>query len=209
MKKIAVVAVCVFTALSFAAGNKCNYDRAILNFEKRMDLVSAMKGAEVKKIVPDEGALLGNVLFKKLSKPLKSGQFMGLSQGLIYSFDNKCVLKLVVASKVEPDTRKTIKKTMIHLREDGNLKASCLVDDYAKGIVWRENPVTEMIEPNPKCVCYDRRSFERPFGKYGCMDEEQIEFMKERNSDPCAGSTRCKLEREIRKSGAQVEVRVE
>lgn len=202
MRFVAVFsAIMAFSAFSFAANQKCNYDRAVSNFEKRADLVSVMKGAKSITAAPDEEDP-DFVIVAKESKPMKSGQFMGLSQVLKFGFD-KCVLKFVVMQKIDPDTKKPVKDAFMHMREDGNFKAACVYDDYGKGNVWRENPMNGTIEPNPECVCYDEHSFERHFGKYGCLDDGQIEWMNEKNSDPCAGSLRCKLERQMRERGSE------
>lgn len=183
MKMNVSIAVMALVANSFAAGDKCNFDAKILAFEKRMDLVSLMRNA--KKTVTQDDESPEIVFVMKESKPIKSGQFMGLEQTENFAFDN-CRLAFVTMAKVDPKSDKEVSKARVFLRDDGNLKAACKVDGYG-GNVYRMNPIEGTIEPNPECICYDRHSLERKFGKYGCLEDDEIEKMNAHNANAGGG----------------------
>ena len=149
MKKL-FIAILALAAFAFAAP-KCNLDKAMRNFEKRMDM--NMSGSKVTKNIASDPESVSVV--QKLSKPIKSGQYMGLRQYLVYGFIG-CELKDVRMGKLSKDSEIVAEATM-HLRSDGNLKASC----KGSGDVLRVNPFTYSSEPNPECVCYDENSIER------------------------------------------------
>lgn len=149
MKKL-FIAILALAAFAFAA-QKCNLDNAMRNFEKRMDI--SMSGSKVTKNIASDPE--GVSVVQKLSKPIKSGQYMGLRQYLVYGFIG-CELKDVRMGKLSKDSEIVAEATM-HLRSDGNLKASC----KGSGDVLRVNPFTYSSEPNPECVCYDENSIER------------------------------------------------
>lgn len=176
MKGLTMAIVAVFAAVSLAAGNKCNYDRAILNFEKRMDMVGTMKGAKVSKELatdPDESSRI-----QKYSKPIKSGQYMGLRQYAVYGFLG-CNLHMVRMGKINPKTDETAAEATVYLREDGSMKASC----KGKGRVLRVNVLNSSmrlgnyeLEPNPECICYDSNNLERKPGKNtGCAEADDYD----------------------------------
>ena len=164
MKKL-FIAILALAAFAFSAP-KCNLDNAMRNFEKRMDM--NMSGSKVtKNIAPDPE---GVSVVQKLSKPIKSGQYMGLRQYLVYGFIG-CELKDVRMGKLSKDSEIVAEATM-HLRSDGNLKASC----KGSGDVTRANPFTYSMEPNPECVCYDLNSIERkPDKRAWCAEEGDLE----------------------------------
>lgn len=164
MKKV----VAILTAISaFAvAAPKCNLDKAMRNFEKRMDM--NMSGSKVTKNITSDPE--GVSVVQKLSKPIKSGQYMGLRQYLVYGFIG-CELKDVRMGKLSKDSEIVAEATM-HLRSDGNLKASC----KGSGDVMRANPFTYSMEPNPECICYDENSIEKkPGRKTGCAEVEDFD----------------------------------
>lgn len=164
MKK-AIIAILALAAFAFAAP-KCNLEKAMKDFEKRMDL--SMAGARVTKNVAKDSD--GVSVVQKLSKPIKSGQYMGLRQYLVYGFIG-CELKDVRMGKLSKDSEIVAEATM-HVRPDGNLKASC----KGSGDVMRVNPFTYSSEPNPECVCYDENSIERkPDKRAWCAEEGDLE----------------------------------
>ena len=179
----ALVIAMVLAANLFASESKCDFDAKILAFEKRMDLVSVMKKAE-KKVIPYKDNPDFTFIEKK-SKPIKSGQFMGLLQTEAFGF-NKCRLVFVNVAKMDPESEEELSKASVYLREDGSLKAACKVDAYG-GQIYRENPIEGTIEPNPACICYDKHSLERKFGKYGCLEGDEIEKMNARNANAGGG----------------------
>lgn len=164
MKRI--IAITAILAVLVSAAPKCNLDKAMRNFEKRMDL--NMSGSKVTKNIASDPE--GVSVVQKLSKPIKSGQYMGLRQYLVYGFIG-CELKDVRMGKLSKDSEIVAEATM-HLRSDGNLKASC----KGSGDVTRANPFTYSMEPNPECVCYDLNSLERkPDKRAWCAEEGDLE----------------------------------
>lgn len=163
MKRI--IAITAILAALVSAAPKCNLDKAMRNFEKRMAL--NMSGAKITRNIASEDD--GVSVIQKLSKPIKSGQYMGLRQYLVYGFIG-CELKDVRMGKLSKDSEIAAEATM-HLRPDGNLKASC----KGSGDVTRANPFTYSMEPNPDCICYDENSLERkPGRKTGCAEVEDF-----------------------------------
>lgn len=166
MRKILMLAVLAAAVCAFAAPKKCDFDKAMRNFEKRMDM--SMSGSKVTKNIASDPE--GVSVVQKLSKPIKSGQYMGLRQYLVYGFIG-CELKDVRMGKLSKDSEIVAEATM-HLRSDGNLKASC----KGSGDVMRANPFTYSMEPNPECVCYDLNSIERkPDKRAWCAEEGDLE----------------------------------
>ena len=164
MKGTFVAVMACSVAFSFA-GN-CNFDKSMRNFEKRMGY--SMNGAKVTKNIASEDD--GVSVIQKLSKPMKSGQYMGLRQFAVFGFIG-CELKDVRTGKVSKDGD-VVAEATVHLRPDGNLKASC----KGNGDVMRANPFTYSMEPNPDCICYDENSLERkPGRKTGCAEMEDFD----------------------------------
>ena len=164
MKRI-IALTAVLAVLASAAAN-CNFDKSMRNFEKRMGY--SMNGAKVTKNIASEDD--GVSVIQKLSKPMKSGQYMGLRQFAVFGFIG-CELKDVRTGKVSKDGD-VIAEATVHLRPDGNLKASC----KGNGDVMRANPFTYSMEPNPDCICYDENSLERKPGlKTGCAEMEDFD----------------------------------
>ena len=169
MKKI--VALIVSGAISSAFAAKCNFDKKVKEFEKRMELSSVMQGAKVSKELSSEEG--GSSRIQKYSKPIKSGQYMGLRQYADYGFVG-CDLLMVRVGKINPKTEEKAAEATVHLRKDGNLKAMC----KGRGNVLRVNPFSSSMlagnidmEPNPECVCYDGNSVERaPKKKVWCAE---------------------------------------
>lgn len=164
MKKIITLATMVATFV-FAAPN-CNFDKSMRSFEKRMGL--PMSGAKITKTIAtgdDEVSVI-----QKISKPIKSGQYMGLRQFAVYGFIG-CELKDVRTGKLSK-SGDVVAEATVHLRPDGNLKASC----KGSGDVIFVNPFTYEIEPNTECICYDDNSLERrPSGKIWCAEAEDFD----------------------------------
>lgn len=172
MKKIAAL-VLAFAALAFSGA--CDYDSAIVAFEKRMNVRDVMKGAE-RAFFPDPGGRENSGMVRMRSKPLPSGRFMGLVRSEAFIFVD-CMLMQVVVTHGDPKTKEVAHQATAYLREDGNLRAIC----SGQGDVTVENPVDGTVEPNRECTCFDRNSVERPFGKYGCLYDWEIDEMNERN----------------------------
>ena len=82
MRKILMLAVLAAAVCAFAAPKKCDFDKAMRNFEKRMDM--NMSGSKVTKNIASDPE--GVSVVQKLSKPIRSGQYMGLRQYLVYGF---------------------------------------------------------------------------------------------------------------------------
>lgn len=175
MRKILMLAVLAAAVCAFAAPKKCNgYDSQIRNFEKRFDLVNVMKGAEVKRELsydPD-----GTSRVRKYSKPIKSGQYMGLRQYAVYGFLG-CKLHSVRVGKVNPETESKAAEATIYLRDNGKPKAMC----SGSGGVLRIRPFdpSNPWEPNPNCVCYDGNGIERAprKGKW-CAESEDYDMKR-------------------------------
>lgn len=176
MRMISAAFVLILSVTAFATGPGCNFEKTILKFEKRMDMVATMKGAKVSKELasePDESSRI-----QKYSKPIKSGQYMGLRQYAVYGFVG-CDLLMVRMCKINPKTGDIAAEATVYLRDDGNLKASC----KGSGSVLRVNPLNSSImlgnyelEPNPDCICYDDNSIERaPSKKTGCAEKEDFD----------------------------------
>ena len=169
MKMLILASLMFSVATAFASGPDCNYDKSVLNFEKRMDLVGTMKGATVSRdlaTVPDESSRI-----TKFSKPIRSGQYMGLRQYAVYGFVG-CELLMVRVGKVNPKDGEIAAEATVYLRDDGNLKASC----KGSGRVLRLNPMLMQYEPNPECICYDANSMERrPGRKTGCAEMDDFD----------------------------------
>lgn len=176
MRMISAAFVLILSVTAFATGPGCNFEKTILKFEKRMDMVATMKGAKVYKELasePDESSRI-----QKYSKPIKSGQYMGLRQYAVYGFVG-CDLLMVRMGKINPKTGDIAAEATVYLRDDGNLKASC----KGSGSVLRVNPLNSSImlgnyelEPNQDCICYDENSIERaPSKKTGCAEKEDFD----------------------------------
>ena len=202
---IAIVAACA--VLSFAAGNKCNYDKAILNFEKRMDMVGTMKGAKVSKELatePDESSRI-----QKYSKPIKTGQYMGLRQYAVYGFIG-CNLHMVRIGKINPKTNATAAEATVYMRDDGSMKASC----KGKGRVLRVNVLNSSmrlgnyeLEPNPECICYNSNNLERkPGKKTGCAEEDDFDGKAVTLSDDYVDFANPEVKKEDSKKKKLVEI---
>ena len=164
MKKI-IVLTAVLAALVSAAP-KCDFEKAMRNFEKRMEY--SLKWDKVTRNIASNDD--GVSVIQKLSKTMKSGQYMGLRQFEVFGFIG-CELKDVRTGKVSKDGD-VVAEATVHMRPDGNLKASC----KGSGDVMRANPFTYSMEPNPECVCYDENSIERkPGRKTGCAEVEDFD----------------------------------
>ena len=151
---------------AFAVAEKCDYDKAMRNFEKRMEY--SMKWDKVTRNIASKDD--GVSVIQKLSKPMKSGQYMGLRQFEVFGFIG-CELKDVRTGKVSKDGD-VVAEATVHMRPDGNLKASC----KGSGDVMRANPFTYSMEPNPECICYDENSIEKkPGRKTGCAEVEDFD----------------------------------
>lgn len=151
---------------AFAVAEKCDYDKAMRNFEKRMEY--SMKWDKVTRNIASKDD--GVSVIQKLSKPMKSGQYMGLRQFEVFGFIG-CDLKDVRTGKVSKDGD-VVAEATVHMRPDGNLKASC----KGRGDVMRDNPFTYSMEPNPECICYDENSIEKkPGRKTGCAEVEDFD----------------------------------
>ena len=174
MKKL-FIAILALAAFASAAPKKCNsYDSQIRNFEKRFDLVNVMKGADVKKELdydPD-----GTSRVRKYSKPIRSGQYMGLRQYAVYGFLG-CKLHMVRVGKIEPKSEEKAAEATVYLRDNGKPKAMC----NGSGGVLRVRPFdpSNPWEPNPNCVCYDKNGIERaPRKGRGCAESEDFDMKR-------------------------------
>lgn len=169
MRMISAAFVLILSVTALAIEPRCNFEKTILKFEKRMDMVATMKGASVTGELansPDGASRL-----QKLSKPIRSGQFMGLRQYAVYGFVG-CDLLMVRMGKINPKTGDIAAEATVYLRDDGNLKASC----KGSGRIMRANPFSMSMEPNPECVCFDENSIERaPSKKTGCAEIEDLD----------------------------------
>ena len=179
MKK-AIAIVAALAAFSIAAESKCSYDDAIVKFEKRMNYVELMKGAEVKVFKEPN---LDGAMIRKSSNPIPSGKFMGLKQSEAFFFGG-CRLVSVTVTKSKPGTKEIVAQASVYLWEDGTTpRAAC----DRMGNVTVINPVTEMMEPNKDCICYDKNGMERDFGKFGCLRDFEIDEMNEHNRNSGGG----------------------
>ena len=169
MRMISAAFVLILSVTAFAIGPGCNFEKTILKFEKRMDMVATMKGARVTGELADSTD--GASRLQKLSKPIRSGQFMGLRQYAVYGFVG-CDLLMVRMGKINSKTGDIAAEATVYLRDDGNLKASC----KGSGRIMRANPFSMSMEPNPECVCFDENSIERaPSKKTGCAEIEDLD----------------------------------
>lgn len=164
MKKIIVLTAVLATLVS--AAPKCDFEKDMRNFEKRMEY--SLKWDKVTRNIASNDD--GVSVIQKLSKPMKSGQYMGLRQFEVFGFIG-CELKDVRMGKLSKDSEIVAEATM-HLRSDGNLKASC----KGSGDVLRVNPFTYSSEPNPECICYDENSIERkPVKGKWCAEDSDFD----------------------------------
>ena len=164
MKKIIVLTAVLATLVS--AAPKCDFEKDMRNFEKRMEY--SLKWDKVTRNIASNDD--GVSVIQKLSKPMKSGQYMGLRQFEVFGFIG-CDLKDVRTGKVSKDGD-VVAEATVHLRPDGNLKASC----KGSGDVMRANPFTYSMEPNPECVCYDGNSIERkPVKGKWCAEDSDFD----------------------------------
>lgn len=164
MKKIIVLTAVLATLVS--AAPKCDFEKDMRNFEKRMEY--SLKWDKVTRNIASNDD--GVSVIQKLSKPMKSGQYMGLRQFEVFGFIG-CDLKDVRTGKVSKDGD-VVAEATVHLRPDGNLKASC----KGSGDVLRANPFTYSMEPNPECVCYDGNSIERkPVKGKWCAEDSDFD----------------------------------
>lgn len=176
MKTLIALAMATAFASTYAA-TKCNFDKSVKEFEKRMELSSVMQGAKVSKEISSEDG--GASRIQKYSKPIKSGQYMGLRQYAVYGFVG-CDLLMVRVGKINPKTEEKAAEATVHLRKDGNLKAMC----KGRGNVLRVNPFSSSMlagnmdmEPNPECVCYDENSVERaPRKNKWCAEDSDYDM---------------------------------
>lgn len=194
MRKIFMLAVLAAAVCAFAAPKKCDFDKAIVAFEKRMDVHKVMKGAE-RAFFPYEEAGENSGMVRMRSKPISSGRFMGLTRSEAFIFVN-CRLMRVVVTHGEPKTKDVAHQATAFLREDGSLRAIC----NGNSEVSVENPIDGSISPNPECSCFNEKGIERPFGKYGCLEDWQIDEMNERNSESSPS-----LLEQIRRGNAKIE----
>ena len=176
MKK-PIIAILALAAFAFAA--KCDYDDGILEFQKRMDKVQVMDGAE--KAVLNEPKD-GTAVIRLRSKPLQSGKFKGLTRSEAYFFGG-CKPWRVIVSHSNRETKAVAQQATVFLRADGNLRAICNGNSDVKV----KNPIDGTISPNEECTCYDENSMERPFGKFGCLYEDEIEEMINHNNNSGGG----------------------
>lgn len=167
--------VAILTAISaFAiASPKCDFDKGILAFQKRMNKVEEMKGAERAVVKETENA----AAVRLRSKTLKSGIYMGKRRTEFYIFGG-CTPYRVIVTYSDPETKEVASQATAFLRPDGNLRAIC----GGNSEVTVESPIDGTIEPNKDCACYDENSVQRPFGKYGCLYEDEIEEMVRHNN---------------------------
>ncbi len=164
MKKIIVITAVLATLVS--AAQKCDFEKAMRNFDKRMEY--SLKWDKVTRNIASKDD--GVSVIQKLSKPMKSGQYMGIRQFEVFGFIG-CDLKDVRTGKVSKDGD-VVAEATVHMRPDGNLKASC----KGSGDVMRANPFTYSMEPNPECICYDENSIEKkPGRKTGCAEAEDFD----------------------------------
>lgn len=164
MKKIIVLTAVLATLVS--AAPKCDFEKDMRNFEKRMEY--SLKWDKVTRNIASNDD--GVSVIQKLSKPMKAGQYMGLRQFEVFGFIG-CDLKDVRTGKVSKDGD-VVAEATVHLRPDGNLKASC----KGSGDVLRANPFTYSMEPNPECVCYDGNSIERkPVKGKWCAEDSDFD----------------------------------
>ena len=175
MKKLFIA---ILALAAFASAAKCDYDSGILAFQKRMNKVEEMKGAEKAVVKETENA----AAIKLRSRTLKSGKFMGKRRTELYIFGG-CTPYQVIVTYWDPDTKEVAVRATAFLRPDGNLRAIC----DGTGELTVANPVDGTIEPNKECTCYDENSVQRPFGKYGCLYEDEIEEMIRHNNGSGGG----------------------
>ena len=171
MKKIIVLTAVLATLVS--AAQKCDFEKAMRNFEKRMEY--SLKWDKVTRNIASKDD--GVSVIQKISKPMKSGQYMGLRQFEVFGFIG-CELKDVRTGKVSKDGD-VVAEATVHMRPDGNLKASC----DGGGDVIMVNPLSSSIMagnvdllPNRKCICYDEHSIERsPSKRTWCVETEDLD----------------------------------
>ena len=175
MKKMVLI-VFGAVALVFAAP-KCNYDKAIQEYEKRMDKVQMMKGATITKKIDESEDGVSRI--QKLSNTIKSGQFMGLRHYLVFGFVG-CELQAVRTGKLSKDMEIAVEAT-VYLRKNGSIKAAC----DGKGRVLEADPLRStifqpVIVPNRNCICYDRNSLKmNSFPRDGgCAEAEDYDENK-------------------------------
>ena len=170
--------IAILALAAFVSAAKCDYDSGILAFQKRMNKVEEMKGAEKAIVNETENA----AAVRLRSKTLKSGIYMGKRRSEFYVFGG-CTPFHVIVTYSDPDTKEVASQATAFLRPDGNLRAIC----GGNSEVTVTNPIDGTIEPNKDCTCYDENSVQRPFGKYGCLYEDEIEEMIRHNNGSGGG----------------------
>ena len=157
------------------------FEKIISDIERNLGLKDEM-----------EGAIVGNdeCGVTKTSKPIKSGKYKGMVRQEHFSTvceTSGCsvdgVFLLIVDPKtgeplIDPKTGERVeKKNAVHLRLDNSIRAVC------DGPVTITDRRDGREKPNLDCDCYDKDSKRRDFGKFGCLDEVQIEMMNEHNAN--------------------------
>ena len=165
--KSVVFLVAVFATLAFAEST-CYSDEAVSIFEKEAGF------GDIK---------WGNVIFsrdgsfetvKKDAGIMKKGRFKGLSIWLHYVFDSDCKLMNVDFNKFDPSNEgKFLGTAVASTRLDGSIQALC----YDGNDPLFLDPNTKKFSINKNCICFDEKNRKKTFGKFGCLDKEQIQLL--------------------------------
>lgn len=177
MKKLFIA---ILALAAFACAAKCDYDKAIRSFENRLGNAAAMKGAK-QVVMIDNGDTL--YVIGRKSKPIRSGKFAGLVQNEKFVFRG-CRLEQVLMDKQDPVTKEHSAKGAYHLRENGTFKALCTGEEPS---VYVKSPFDGTWGPNEQCGCFDEDGNERPFGRNGCLDDDDIRAVNSLNSNSGGG----------------------
>ena len=148
------------------------FEKIISDIERNLGLKDEMEGASVGN---DECGVT------KTSKPIKSGKYKGMVRQEHFSTvceTDGCRVDGAFLLIVDPKTGEQVEKiNVVHVRLDNSIQAVC------DGPVTITDRRDGREKPNLDCDCYDKDSKRRDFGKFGCLDEVEIEMMNNHNAN--------------------------
>ena len=164
----------------FANAQDCDFKKSVDVAETALGMTSVMKGPvkyiEKKSGEPEEM----HATVAKRSRPIKSGEFAGLTQNNVYIV-NACKVDWALVMKVD-GSGSTVASAKAFFRDDGSLQAMC--SGGAETEMYIAMPFNGAVEPNTGCTCFDEKSLRKGYSKvYGCMDPDQYVAAKKAAMD--------------------------
>lgn len=163
MKKIVALIVSVAISFSFA-DSSCYSESMFSGLEKEVGFDGGDSKIKVSNIDSVE-------IVKKRLGVVKKGPYAGYSVVLSYTFGPYCKPQFVEVERFDPSNGGLYAGSdNVSLRIDGTVKALC----RDGGMPLELDPVTKKMFVNKNCICFDENGRKKPFGKYGCLDKNEI-----------------------------------